>query len=808
MKIAIVAPSGVPFVMGGAERLWLGLAAAINRDTEHDADIIKLPSREFNTFNLVWTYRAFNDLDLSHFDLVVSTKYPAWMVRHPNHVVYLQHTLRGLYDTYHFTGLPLLAEPTDAITTELIGAIRSLPPGHDDSRSRVMDLAQRAVTDLPGDHPDLRFPGPLVRELVRWFDADALSPRRIRRHLAISRTVARRVGYFPTGVDPIVVPHPSNLTDFRSGPGTGFFTASRLDGPKRIGLLIDAMAHVPGDVTLRIAGTGPDEERLRRLAAGDHRISFLGAIGDDALLDEYAAALAVPFVPADEDMGLITLEAQRSGKAVITCRDSGGSVEFVEHDRSGLVVDPTPAALGAALAHLAAHPDVAARMGEAGRRHAEGVTWRRVIEALVAKDAPRAAHRRKVVVLSTFGFFPAQHGGQIRSARLYGALTELVDVHAVTLDDGGSVVGDTEPEPGFRQQVVAAGPELRRVNAQLSAATGVPAGDVAAALTVRSETGYLEALRQAVDGADAVILAHPYLWPALDEIRCTLPVVYDAHNAEFRLKRTMYPRNAVGDALVDAVAAVESRAVAAARTVVACSEEDAEALAALAPTLADRLVIPNGADIGAYEFVTGPDRRRRRDEYLAAAREAVGSDATRLAVFLGSAHGPNVEAARVVLRVADELPDVLFVLIGGHSDLLGGVVTSANVLVRGKVPTAELTLLLSACDVALNPMLSGSGTNVKALDYLAAGAPVVATPTGMRGLPVLDGEHALVVDADGLAGAIRATLADPTAADRRAARGREVAERFDWRRLGETLRAAVASAVTAVPAPPPAQTGE
>ncbi len=46
-----------------------------------------------------------------------------------------------------------------------------------------------------------------------------------------------------------------------------------------------------------------------------------------------------------------------------------------------------------------------------------------------------------------------------------------------------------------------------------------------------------------------------------------------------------------------------------------------------------------------------------------------------------------------------------------------------------------------AASVAVNPMVSGSGTNLKIVEYLAAGVPVVSTPFGMRGLDLRPDEH-------------------------------------------------------------------
>ena len=100
MKIAIVAPCPIPYVVGGAEKLWWGLAAHFNEHTEHQAEFIKLPSPEHDLPSLIRSYEAFSTLDLGAFDLVISGKYPAWIVGHPRHVCYMLHRLRGLYDSY------------------------------------------------------------------------------------------------------------------------------------------------------------------------------------------------------------------------------------------------------------------------------------------------------------------------------------------------------------------------------------------------------------------------------------------------------------------------------------------------------------------------------------------------------------------------------------------------------------------------------------------------------------------------------------------------------------------------------------
>ena len=388
MNIVIVAPCHVPLTIGGAEKLWWGLLDHLNHHTDHHADIIKLPGPERDFWEVVDCYRRFSELDLRPYDLVVSGKYPAWMTDHPNHVCYMLHPLRGLYDTY-----PRHLPPRCKLRHPDIRHLVALVRGSDHSREALRECFARVERLSPSRPRRLRrpvpaeafaFPGPLIREIVHFCDRVAFRPGAIRRFCAISATVAGRDGYFPAGTDVVPVHPPSDLSDFRPPRRGGYLlTVSRLDPPKRLDLLIAAMRHVRARVELWIAGIGPDEERLRELAQADKRIRFLGFVNDDALLDLYARALVVLYAPFQEDFGLVALEAMGAGKPVITTSDAGGARELVLDGRTGYVTDPRAEAIAARVEKLVGRRGRARRMGLHGRQLAGEITWQRVCSTLL-----------------------------------------------------------------------------------------------------------------------------------------------------------------------------------------------------------------------------------------------------------------------------------------------------------------------------------------------------------------------------------------------------------------------------------------
>ncbi|MCU1371032.1 MAG: putative glycosyltransferase [Ilumatobacteraceae bacterium] len=820
MKIAVVAPSPVPFTRGGAERALWGIQQAINDLTHHEAEMIKIPVDESTLPAVITSYELFSKLDLDHFDRNITTKYPAWMVDHDHKTILMMHVLRGVYDTYQYHHQPLtVPNPSDHVFA-LLHLMRT-NPAHRGALPEFFERWHNALAALGPDHPNLVFPGPFARLAIRWLDGVGMAPGAVKQYLSQSKTVALREGYFPTTVTPRIVNLPGHLpaAPHNDEYGRYLFTASRLDGPKRLDLLIDAMAYVPGDIELRIAGTGAMRPQLEAQAAGDPRIRFLGFTRNDLLPELYANALAVPFIPADEDLGLITLEAFSQATAVVTCTDSGGPTEFIKDGATGLVAEPNAASIGAKLATLVADPDLAHRLGLAGKARGERITWEEVVEALLGDErftpeelaargagggddeaaaAPRS--RRRVVVLTTFPINDPGHGGQLRARNLYGALARVRPVEVVALVDFGHQPSVQTLAPNLTQVVVPRSAAHHLKGEELSAEARMPVTDVVAGSHIELTPAYLAAVAEAADGASAVILAEPYLLPVVEQLDLAVPVIYDAYNVEASLKAGVFPDSPLGAELLAQVVAVERRAVVRSARTTTCSDADADALGTDAGVAPARFtVIPNGTVVPVA--VTAPETRaaqsaRWRHRYWTAG--STGAEPEHLAVFFGSWHPPNLDAVELLIEVAAELPSTLILSVGFHGQAFLHRVVPGNLVFPGMVTTRTKDRLLGAADVALNPMRLGSGTNLKLLEYLAVGTPVVSTPFGARGIDVVDGEHLRFAEPDRFAATVAEVLADPASAQVRAEAARAlVRERYSWDSLGTALARVVADIVPA-----------
>jgi glycosyltransferase involved in cell wall biosynthesis len=343
VKSVLIAAVQAPFITGGAEILVQELRANLDR-RGFRVDVANVPFKWYPVSELPRQALAWRLLDVTEsngtpVDLVIPTKFPSFLVRHPRKVAWLFHQHREAYDLY---GTPYCS-----------------------------------FQDTPADRQ--------VREAIQTMDTAALSE--CRTIFTISRNVADRLSRYNGLPGVPLYPPPHHLGRYRSdGYGDYLFYAGRLDRLKRLDLAIDAMQRVRGGARLKIAGAGPLAEELRKqivgLGVGD-RVELLGFVSADQLVDLYAGARAAYYAPLNEDYGYVTVEAFLSRKPVVTTTDAGGPLEFVTDGETGVVTRPDPEAIADGIDRLWALPEARLQeMGEAGRRRVEGITWDHVIDRL------------------------------------------------------------------------------------------------------------------------------------------------------------------------------------------------------------------------------------------------------------------------------------------------------------------------------------------------------------------------------------------------------------------------------------------
>ena len=330
------------YVRGGAEILVDTLAEQL-RGRGHQVDVVNLPFTDVPRTQLLTSYLAWRSLNLRQIhgekvDLVIGTKWPSYAVSHPRKVVWLTHQHRQAYELYGTPWSDMHTRPSGRLFAWLVRRLDACSLGGAKALYSISSNTAERLQRFNGLRAQPLYPPP---KLAGWLRCDAYE-------------------------------------DFVLAVG-------RFEPIKRFSLILQAVAQAPQELRCVLAGDGLQRAELERLADRlgiRDRVTFAGRVSDDELIDLYARCLGVVYPPFDEDYGYVTVEAFLSRKPVVTTSDSGGVLEFLEDGVNGLVAEPTPPSLGAALTALWERRAAAPGMGEAGYQRVRDISWDRVLDAL------------------------------------------------------------------------------------------------------------------------------------------------------------------------------------------------------------------------------------------------------------------------------------------------------------------------------------------------------------------------------------------------------------------------------------------
>ncbi|MCA1574883.1 MAG: glycosyltransferase family 4 protein [Acidobacteria bacterium] len=342
----LICTTQVPFTSGGAESHVEGLRRAFQAGG-YQAEVVALPFKWYPPSEIMRGALAWRLLDLTEangkpVDLVIGMKFPAYLVAHERKVLWVMHQYRVAYN-----------------------------------------LWGTAFDDL-STYPE----GTRVREWIRHCDTRFIPEAK--RVFANSKTVAERLRrYNQIESEPLYHP-PPRFEQLRSGEqGDYIFYPSRLEPQKRQELLIEAVKFARTPIKVVLAGNSSNLKHYHSLIKQHRvgeRVRLLGFVSEPEMIELYANALGVCYLPFDEDYGYVTLEGMLSGKPVVVPSDGGGATEFVEHDHDGFVVEPDPRAIAECLDGLYLDRERARKIGVRGREklQALNLSWQNVVDRLIS----------------------------------------------------------------------------------------------------------------------------------------------------------------------------------------------------------------------------------------------------------------------------------------------------------------------------------------------------------------------------------------------------------------------------------------
>jgi glycosyltransferase involved in cell wall biosynthesis len=342
MRIVLFS-SYAPFINGGARFIVESLERQL-LDRGYLVERVYLPCSDFPE-DLLGQMMAYRSIRIEGADRVICFRPPSHLLQHPNKVLWFIHHFRVFYDLWNTHLSPPHTHYNEAL------------------RCSIFHADRRALTEA-------------------------------RRIFTNSRAVQARLKHFNDVDSSVLYPPLLNPSDYRNtGYGDEIVYISRLVSHKRQHLLIEAMAHVQSGAMARVCGEsdGPvyaeDLSQLASKLGVSDRVSIENRwISEEEKRDILGRSLAVAYFPLDEDSyGYVSLEAAHSCKPILTATDSGGVLEFVVHERNGLVCEPEPKAIATSIDRLYQDRKLAQRLGtESEQRIKElQINWDNVIGQLL-----------------------------------------------------------------------------------------------------------------------------------------------------------------------------------------------------------------------------------------------------------------------------------------------------------------------------------------------------------------------------------------------------------------------------------------
>lgn len=346
MKIVITTVQ-IPFVQGGAEFLAINLKKAL-LDAGHEAEILTMPFMDNPPELLENHIVASRLLNVEnswggHHDLCIALKFPAYYMPHSNKVVWALHQHRAAFDLFDT-----------------------------DYSSIKNDEQGRKIRDM-------------IRNADQKYLAEAKSVYTIAQNVS-----NRMMKYTNIKSTPLYHPCPDMEKFYSLEYGDYILMPSRINITKRQRLALEALALTRKNVKLVIVGKAENDVVKQSLIDYvkekhlENQVIFMDFVSQEKKMELYAKARAVLFIPKDEDYGYITLEAMAASKMIITMKDSGGPLEFIDDEKNGIVSDNNPKELARHLDEVWESTSMAKNYGLAAKQKLVDmdITWSNVVKEL------------------------------------------------------------------------------------------------------------------------------------------------------------------------------------------------------------------------------------------------------------------------------------------------------------------------------------------------------------------------------------------------------------------------------------------
>lgn len=376
---------------------------------------------------------------------------------------------------------------------------------------------------------------------------------------------------------------------------------------------------------------------------------------------------------------------------------------------------------------------------------------------------------KKLVSVTPYATFPPKMGGQVVIDAMNREFPELgwqIDQFSMGIRKPDlKLIGRTR-----KLEIIPGYTELRRTDpvtvAVFSAFSSQRLGFLNAGKLLKKRRW--TKLEKHLPSAQAILFESPWCYePDVLPIPERVPLVYLAHNAEFQFAEVYRKhKKPFANYVADLIERSEHQILRDADVIVPITYQDAEALSDKYHLPKSKThVVPRGINLDRFSILYEEEKRDLRDK--------LGIGDQIVALFVGSAHGPNLEAAKSLIKISKQIGDEVLLIVAGRAAKHFEGQNRKNLWFTPGVPQPYLQI----ADIALNPVTTGSGLNIKMLEYFGLELPCVTTTFGARGIEGQPGEDLIIAELDEFPHAINLLAQNPELRNRIGKNGRLLAEK-------------------------------
>lgn len=512
---------------------------------------------------------------------------------------------------------------------------------------------------------------------------------------------------------------------------TAFFIGSgHPPNIESVNFIINSVAENCKDVTFIIAGAC-----CNGIISDKPNVKLLGKITDeekDRLFNSVDISINPMFTGAGTN--LKTLEYLSMGIPMISTDTGVRGIELIDNEHFILAHKNN---FSVKINSLLNNENLKSRISEKAREYINrnfnwGVIAKNIYENIIQikKNKPKT-----IFILNDFEVSNPFGGGEIRINRLYSELSKYYNISLLCLNNKNKVK-KTWIKKNFVELSVPKTKSHLQEEENINSQYWVSANDIVSSYMIEENEIFMTILKEMSLKQDILILNHPYLAKALNDINAKF-LIHESLNAEYELKKEILNGHPSYIKLIEQVKEVESLACNRSNLLISVSDDDHNGLNSYLLKKGDIYTIKNGVDVIKSDIYNS--------SYYPEVRKLFGE--SKIGLFIGSGHMPNIDSVKFIINeLAVKLNNIYFVIIGSVCNAFLQENVPSNVLLFGQLDLEYKDVLCRISDFALNPMFGGSGSNLKLADYFSWKLPTITTICGARGYDIKNNHHALICD--------------------------------------------------------------